>query len=109
MKYAYGCNELLFHPLYKWLYKGPFTPIFLRLLFSNVKTSSKVTILGYVFTYYAMASAMPLTIMNYLLQGLIPEQLDHCYLESFKVMFVLLLVFNGLVSLTLFLTIRFVH
>lgn len=41
---------------------------------------------------------MPLTLMNYVLQGLIPESLDHCYLESFKVMFVLLLAFNGVVS-----------
>ena len=97
-KYAYGCNELLFHPLHKWIYKGPFTEIFIRLLFSNVKTSSKVSILGYVFTYYSMASALPLTTMNYFLQGLIPESLDHCYLDSFKVMFILLIVFNGAVS-----------
>jgi hypothetical protein len=97
-KYAYGCNELLFHPLHKWIYKGPFTEIFIKLLFSNVKTSSKVSILGYVFTYYSMASALPLTTMNYFLQGLVPESLDHCYLDSFNVMFILLIVFNGAVS-----------
>lgn len=35
-KYAYGCNELLFHPIRKWIYKGPFTPLFRRFLFSNI-------------------------------------------------------------------------
>jgi hypothetical protein len=36
--------------------------------------------------------------MNYFLQGLVPESLDHCYLDSFNVMFILLIVFNGAVS-----------
>lgn len=31
-KYAYGCNEILFHPMRKWIYKGPFTPFFGALL-----------------------------------------------------------------------------
>lgn len=100
-KYTYGCNELLFNPLIKWPYRGPFTPILWRLLFSNIKSSSKVTILGYVFTYYAMAAALPFCIINYLLTGLIPDSLDHYYLDSFRIMVLLLVVFNLLVrSLT---------
>lgn len=38
-KYAYGCNELVFNPLYKWPYKGPITRLFWRFLFSNIKIS----------------------------------------------------------------------
>lgn len=27
-KYAFGCSELLFHPLKFWLFRGPLTPLF---------------------------------------------------------------------------------
>lgn len=47
-KYAYGCNELLFHPIRKWIYKGPFTPLFRRFLFSNIRFTSKITIVSYI-------------------------------------------------------------
>lgn len=47
-KYAYGCNELLFHPIRKWIYKGPFTPLFRRFLFSNIRFTSKITIISYI-------------------------------------------------------------
>jgi len=97
-KYTYGCNELLFHPFYKWPYKGPFTPILWKLLGSNVKSSSKVTILGYVFTYYAMAAALPFCVINYCLTGWIPDSLDHYYLDSWRIMILLLVVFNLIVT-----------
>ena len=48
-RYAYGCNELVFNPLYKW-YKGPFTRIFMKFLWSNIKITSKITILAYIGT-----------------------------------------------------------
>lgn len=47
-KYAYGCNELVFNPMYTWLWKGPFTPLFRMFLWSDMQMSSKVTILGYI-------------------------------------------------------------
>jgi hypothetical protein len=49
-RYAYGCNELVFNPIHKWLWKSPFTPLFRKLLWSNMQLSSKVTILGYIAT-----------------------------------------------------------
>ena len=70
-KYTYGCNELLFNPFIKWPYKGPFTPILWRLLLSKVKSTSKITILGYVFTYYAMAAALPFCMINYFMYVLL--------------------------------------
>ncbi len=45
-KYAYGCNELLFHPLRFWIFKGPFTPLFRRFsFFSCIPLPSKLTII----------------------------------------------------------------
>ena len=84
-KYAYGCNELVFNPLYKWPYKGPFTPLFIRFVFSNIKVTSKVTIFGYIGTYYAVASAIPLTLVNYLLVGWFQDSIDQFYLTSWKI------------------------
>ncbi len=98
-KYAYGCNELVFHPFYKWPYKGPFTRLFLRFLWSDIKITSKITILAYIFTYYAIAAALPLTLANYLMVGWIQDQIDQFYLASWKIFVGMLVVFNGLVSL----------
>ena len=47
-KYAYGCNELVFNPIYTWIYRGPFTRLFMTFLWCNLQLSSKVTILGYI-------------------------------------------------------------
>jgi cellulose synthase/poly-beta-1,6-N-acetylglucosamine synthase-like glycosyltransferase len=61
-KYAYGCNELVFHPFRYWFTRGPITPLFRKFLWSNIKITSKMTIISYIFTYYAIASAIPLTL-----------------------------------------------
>ena len=63
-KYAYGCNELVFHPVIKWPTKGPITPLFRKFLLSPIKVTSKITILAYIGTYYAIASAIPLTLVS---------------------------------------------
>jgi hypothetical protein len=84
-KYAYGCNELVFNPLIKWPLKGPFTRLFLRFIFSNIKITSKITIFGYIGTYYAVASAIPLTLANYLMVGWLTDSIDQFYLTSWKI------------------------
>lgn len=48
-KYAYGCNELVFNPIYQW-WRGPFTKLFMRFLWSDIKLTSKITILAYIGT-----------------------------------------------------------
>ncbi|KAI2178668.1 hypothetical protein LOZ24_002042 [Ophidiomyces ophidiicola] len=83
-KYAYGCNELVFNPLRTWIFRGPFTRLFLTFLWCNLPLSSKITILGYISSYYALASGFPLTILNYFLVGWFNGQLDKFYLESWK-------------------------
>ncbi|KAI9048625.1 hypothetical protein LZ554_007457 [Drepanopeziza brunnea f. sp. 'monogermtubi'] len=100
-KYAYGCNELLFHPFKQWLFKGPFTPLFRKFLFSNIRITSKITILAYIGTYYAIGAAWILTVANYLLVGWYVGYLDKYYLDSFKVYFSLIIVFSALGNVAL--------
>ncbi|KAI1772777.1 glycosyl transferase family group 2-domain-containing protein [Hypoxylon cercidicola] len=100
-KYAYGCNELLFHPLRKWLWKGPFTPLFRRFIFSNIRFTSKVTIISYIGTYYAIGAAWILTSVNYFIMGWYNGLLDKYYLDSWQVWFSIIIVFNGLGNVAL--------
>ncbi|KAJ3543786.1 hypothetical protein NM208_g3393 [Fusarium decemcellulare] len=103
-KYAYGCNELVFHPFYKWIYKGPVTRLFLRFLWSNMPVSSKVSIIAYIFTYYAIGAGMLLTLINYVLVGLFFYDLDHFYTPSWGIWVSLLVIFNGVASISFSMT-----
>ncbi|KUJ15797.1 uncharacterized protein LY89DRAFT_647797 [Mollisia scopiformis] len=100
-KYAYGCNELLFHPFRFWVTRGPFTPLFRKFLTSNIRFTSKLTILAYIGTYYAIGAAWILTLLNYFLIGWFNGYLDHYYLDSFKVYFSLVIVFSALGNISL--------
>lgn len=100
-KYAYGCNELLFHPIRMWLWKGPFTPLFRRFLFSNIRFTSKITVISYIGTYYAIGAAWILTSVNYFLMGWFNGYLDKYYVDSWQVWFSILIVFNGLGNVAL--------
>ncbi|KUI61890.1 Interferon-induced GTP-binding protein Mx2 [Cytospora mali] len=100
-KYAYGCNELLFHPMKYWLKRGPITPLFLRFIFSNMPLGSKFTILAYIGTYYAIGYAWLGTLMNYFLVGWMNGFLDHYYMNSWRVWVALIVVFSGAGNLAL--------
>jgi hypothetical protein len=100
-KYAYGCNELLFHPFRFWIIRGPFTPLFRKFITSNIRITSKITILAYIGTYYAIGAAWILTLLNYFLIGWFNGYLDHYYLDSFKVYFSLVIVFSALGNVAL--------
>lgn len=95
-KYAYGCNELLFHPIIYWPIRGPFTPLFRRFLFSNIRVTSKITIISYIGTYYAIGAAWIMTTANYFAIGWFNGYLDKYYIDSWKVWFSIVIVFNGL-------------
>ena len=88
-----GCGELVFHPLKSWLFKGPFTPLFRRFIMSNMPLPSKITIMAYIGTYYAIASAWLLTLMNYFLVGWV--RLDHYYVASFEIYLAIVVVFTA--------------
>ncbi|KAK4997645.1 hypothetical protein LTR66_002977 [Elasticomyces elasticus] len=95
-KYAYGCSELIFHPFRYWFTRGPITPLFRRFLRSAMPLPSKLSILAYIGTYYAIASAWMLTLANYFLTGWFNGHLDHYYIDSFKIYFSIVIVFSAL-------------
>ena len=95
-KYAFGCNELLFWPVQMWWRRGLFTPLFKKFLWSGVRFTSKVTIVSYIGTYYAIGAAWVMTIVNYFLIGWFNGYLDKYYIDSWRVWFSLVIVFNGL-------------
>ncbi len=100
-KYAYGCNELLFHPLRFWPVRGPFTPLFRKFLFSNIRFTSKITIISYIGTYYAIGAAWIMTTANYFAIGWFNGYLEQYYVDSWKVWFSIIIVFNGLGNVAL--------
>ena len=93
-KYAYGCNELIFHPMRYWFTRGPFTPLFKKFIGSGMPLASKFTIMAYIGTYYAIGSAWILTTANYFLVGWYNGHLDKYYIDSFKIYFAIVIVFN---------------
>ncbi|KAK5727507.1 hypothetical protein LTR15_003403 [Elasticomyces elasticus] len=95
-KYAYGCSELIFHPLRYWFTRGPFTKLFRNFICSRMPLPSKCTIMAYIGTYYALGSAWILTLANYFLTGWMNGFLDKYYLDSFKVYFAIIIVFTAL-------------
>jgi hypothetical protein len=93
-KYAYGCNELVFHPIRKWLWLGPFTPLFKRFLWSGMPIGSKLNIISYIGTYYAIGSAWIMTLANYVAVGLYNGYLDKWFVESWKIWLSIIMVFS---------------
>lgn len=100
-KYSYGCSELIFNPLRYWVFRGPFTPLFRRFIGSNMSWMAKITILSYVGTYFAIGAAWILTVMNYFLIGWFNGHLDQYYVDSFKVYFGIIVVFQALGTVSL--------
>ena len=100
-KYAYGCSELIFHPLRYWFTRGPFTPLFRRFLRSRIPLASKITIVAYIGTYYALASAWILTLVNYFIVGWFLPKLDEYYLHSFQIWISVVVIFSGFGNIAL--------
>ncbi|KAJ3205138.1 hypothetical protein HDU67_009087 [Dinochytrium kinnereticum] len=99
-KYAYGCSELVFHPLKDMLCKGIFTPLFWKFLFSNMNLYSKINIIGYIGSYYAIGAAWILTLLNYFLIGYWDDEVDAYYLPSFDVLVTTIAVFTVLSNIS---------
>ncbi|ESZ96506.1 hypothetical protein SBOR_3128 [Sclerotinia borealis F-4128] len=100
-KYAYGCNELLFNPLRFWLTRGPFTKLFKEFLGSNIRLTTKLTMMAYIGTYYAIGASWILTLANYFIMGWYNGFYDKYYLDSFQVYFSLIIVFTALGNVSL--------
>ena len=68
-KYSFGCSELVFFPFAQWFRRGPVTPLFKEFVWSNIPLHSKFTVMGYMFSYYAIGCAWALTALNYFVKG----------------------------------------
>jgi hypothetical protein len=97
-KYSYGCSELLFKPLKSW-WRGPISSLIHRYVWSNIPLHSKVSVFAYVFSYYAIALAFFMSLINYFLVGMFDGKLDGVYLESWKIFVSMIVVFMGLGNL----------
>jgi hypothetical protein len=100
-KYAYGVSEMIFHPLHRWIYKGPFTPLFYTYLTSNIMWSSKISIMSYMCSYFALGSSLILTIANYFIVGWFRDDISAAYLMSWNVLLSLIVVFNAFSNVSL--------
>jgi len=61
-KYAYGLQRAgVPIPVKYWLTKGPITPLFRRFLVSGMPIGSKINIISYIGTYYAIGAAWIMT------------------------------------------------
>jgi hypothetical protein len=100
-KYAYGCSELIFHPFKDWLRRSPSTPRFKVFVESNMLCHSKLTIMAYTGTFYAIDSAWILTLMNCCIVGWFNSHLDYYYIDSFKIFFTIITIFTAFGNLAL--------
>ncbi|KAH0030048.1 hypothetical protein KCU78_g3175, partial [Aureobasidium melanogenum] len=79
----------------------PMAALFRSFIMSGMPFPSKLTILSYIGTYYAIGSAWLLTLVNYFIVGWYNTILDKYYLDSFKVYLSIIVVFTGLGNLAL--------
>ena len=99
-KYAFGCNELILHPLRLWPVRGPFTLAFLKFLFSPLPLAQKIGVCAYLGSYYAMAGALPMAVVNYFVTGWL-DGYDGSYIDAFSVFLSLAVVFAALGNIAL--------
>lgn len=93
-KYAFGACEILFNPFVRW-YKGPFTSLFWRFMWSrNVRTAGKLSMLSYLFSYFALGVSLPLTVLMTVIQGLFWPTLDTSFKPVFDTWISVMVVFN---------------
>jgi hypothetical protein len=100
-KYAFGCNELVFNPIRTWLWRGPFTPLFRKFVCCGMPVGSKVNIIAYIGTYYAIGAAWVLTFANYIAVGLYNGYLDKWYVESWRVWIAVTVIFGASTNIAL--------
>ncbi|KAI0746494.1 glycosyl transferase family group 2-domain-containing protein [Daedaleopsis nitida] len=93
-KYAYGCNELLFNPIVQWWRKGPIAHQIHRFLWSNAPLHYKFSMMAYMFSYYGIAAAITISLVNYVLLGF-QFPVDGFYMHSFEIWLATTIVFFG--------------
>ncbi|RDB26851.1 hypothetical protein Hypma_005327 [Hypsizygus marmoreus] len=93
-KYAYGCSELLFNPLIEWFRRGPIAHQIHKFLWSSAPMHYKVSMMAYMFSYYGIAGAVTIGVINYVLLGF-QFGVDGFYRPSFELWLATTVVFFG--------------
>ncbi|KAI0288324.1 glycosyl transferase family group 2-domain-containing protein [Russula brevipes] len=93
-KYAYGCSELLFNPLAQWWRRGPIAYQIHKFLWSKAPFHYKISMLSYMFSYYGIAGAITIGVINYVLLGF-QFPVDAFYMHSFEIWLATTIVFFG--------------
>lgn len=93
-KYAFGCSELVLHRIWHWPFKGLFTPLFKTFLKSSAPIHYKFSACSYIFSYYAIGAAFPMTFGLYLVEGWFYPVLDPSFMTPFKIWVSVVVVFT---------------
>ncbi|KAJ7472250.1 glycosyl transferase family group 2-domain-containing protein [Mycena galericulata] len=94
-KYAYGCSELLFHPLIQWWRRGPITSQIHKFLWCKAAPMHyKISMMAYMFSYYGIAASVTIGVLNYVLLGF-EFPVDGFYIPSFEIWLACTVVFFG--------------
>ncbi|KAJ6551523.1 glycosyl transferase family group 2-domain-containing protein [Mycena capillaripes] len=94
-KYAYGCSELLFHPLIQWWRRGPITSQIHKFLWCKAAPMHyKISMMAYMFSYYGIAASITIGVLNYVLLGF-EFPVDGFYIPSFEIWLACTTVFFG--------------
>ncbi|KAG1740933.1 glycosyl transferase family group 2-domain-containing protein [Suillus lakei] len=88
-KYAYGCNELLFNPFAKWLFKGPINHQIHKFIWSPAPLHYKISMMA-----YGIAASATISLINYIMLGF-QFPTDDFYMHSFEIWLATFVVFFG--------------
>ena len=84
----------MFNPLIQWWRKGPVNSQLHTYVWSSGPIHSKLSMMSYMFSYYGIAAAAPLSLLNYLFLGF-ADSVDQYYLHSWEIWLSCCVVFIG--------------
>jgi hypothetical protein len=87
-----GCNELIFNPIVTWWKYGPINKQLRTFLWSGAPVHYKLSMMAYMFSYYGIAAAAMMSLLNYLLLGWAVDT-DGFFMHSFEIWLACLVVF----------------
>ncbi|WIA41540.1 hypothetical protein OEZ86_008910 [Tetradesmus obliquus] len=96
-KFAYGACELLFNPFREWISKGPINKKFrLYMANKNIRWYQKSSMLAYLSSYLAMASAFYFCVLEGVMSVVDASWHDYFMMRGFDVMLTCTIIFAGI-------------
>lgn len=93
-KYAYGCSEIMFFPMKRWIRGEVFTPLFKMFVKSDISYACKFSIISYMGTYFAIGVSMLMLVVNYFIIGYYTWGYSKIYVPSMKIFVSVMFVFS---------------